>query len=80
MVTCLTGLESIKKPKTVLFEAASLSGGSDKVLATKTMILLVWVIGYNQARYEDGLLLGRTVAVMLDNAGGDEQAFVNAAQ
>lgn len=62
-----------EKAQETLHHAALVAGEcSNLKLATKAMVLLVWVVGYMQARYETGLEIARNAEVMLAAAGGDD--------
>ena len=45
----------------------------NSLLVAEVLALLVGVIGYRQARHEEGINLGRSAELMLDVAGGDEE-------
>lgn len=60
--------------ETALYEAARYAGESrDGVLAAKAVVMLVWVIGYNQTRYDAAFALGKNAEVMLATEGGDDK-------
>ena len=62
-----------KKAKISLHKAAKAAGDSkNAMLVAKTMIGLVRVVGYKQARYEEGLLFGQYAEVSLRLGGGDK--------
>ena len=63
-----------QQAETILHDAIDAAGEiRDALLAAREMTLLVWVVGYRQARYKEGLLLGRNARTMLKIAGGDER-------
>ena len=56
-----------KMAETALKSAVKAAGKSkDTLLVAKTMVLLVWVIGYQQSRHEEGLLLSEAAEAVLD--------------
>ena len=69
-------LESVgeyKSSETTLDAAARAAGESRySLLAAKAMVLLVSVVGYRQARYKEGISIGRDAEVMLGVAGGND--------
>ena len=63
-----------KQAETALNDAARKAGKcEDGLLAAKALALLVWVVGYSQARYEVGLSIARDAEIMLDVAKGDDK-------
>ena len=62
------------KAETTLHDAAKAAGQSrDALLAAKSMARLVWVVGYQQARFDAGSSIASNAEVMLAVAEGDEQ-------
>ncbi len=69
----LRQIGEFKKAEVTLQHAALAAGESrDSKLSTYAMVLLVWVIGYQKSRFEEGLAIARNAEVMLAVAGGDE--------
>ena len=63
-----------KKAEKTLYDSARLAGESgDSLLAAKALAILVWVVGYSQARHEDGLELGRSAEVVLGLCGSNSE-------
>ena len=62
-----------KQAENSLHEAAQTAGDvGDGLLAAQTMALLVWVVGYQQARHTEALYIARDTKIMLGVAGGDD--------
>ena len=62
-----------KKAEFILHAAIKAAGESrDGLLVSRAMAYLVRVVGYKQARHQEGLSIGLAAQAILDVAGGDE--------
>lgn len=70
----LDNVGEYKTAETTLHEAAQIAGESrDGLLVARAMTSLVWVVGFKQARYQEGLSIARDTEFMLAVAGGNDK-------
>ena len=62
-----------RRAEATLLEASRVAGEiKDSLIAAKAMTWLIWVVGYQQARYKEALVFAHDAQVMLGVAGGNE--------